>query len=253
MAQLALAGCAGKPEQQLPQLVIGYSTYRPYIFIDDDGEVAGSDAMLAREACARMGYEPVFKEIVWQDRDLYLKSGEVDCLWSCFSMDGREDEYSWVGPYMMSREVVAVLVSSSINSLADLKNKRIGVKVSTKPEEIFLERTDKRVPKVSNVFSLSSAEELAVALRNEYVDACSGHAAALRDCFQTADVAYRFLDEVLLYVRLGVAFSKQRSDGVQEQMNAAFEEMLLDGTTRQVLLQAGLDADNALEGVSGHE
>ena len=37
-----------------------------------------------------------------------LENKEIDCLWGCFSMDGRENDYKWAGPYMVSRQVVAV-------------------------------------------------------------------------------------------------------------------------------------------------
>ena len=35
-------------------------------------------------------------------------------------MDGREQLYRWVGPYMVSRQVVAVNADSGIETLADL-------------------------------------------------------------------------------------------------------------------------------------
>lgn len=247
--QLTLCGCGAQPEQQLPQLVIGYSEYRPYIFVDDDGEVSGSDADLARQACEHMGYAPVFVEVNWQNRNRYLESGEVDCLWSCFSMDGRESEYAWAGPYMTSREVVAVLEDSSIEALSDLEGKRIAVKATTKPESIFLGGSDKRIPKVQNVYCLTSAEEMAVALRNEYVDACAGHAAALRYCLQTAEVGYRFLDEDLLHVKLGVAFAKDGDSAIRDKLDTAFDEMIEDGTERAVFAKYGFEVDKVLEGV----
>ena len=40
-------------------------------------------------------------------------------------MDGREQLYRWVGPYMVSRQVVAVNADSSIETLADLAGKTL--------------------------------------------------------------------------------------------------------------------------------
>ena len=40
-------------------------------------------------------------------------------------IDGREDEYRWAGPYMVSRQVVAVMPDSDIETLADLAGKTI--------------------------------------------------------------------------------------------------------------------------------
>ena len=55
-------------------------------------------------------------------------------------MDGRENDYKWAGPYMVSRQVVAVNENSNIKKLSDLSGKVIAVQASTKPEDIFLDR-----------------------------------------------------------------------------------------------------------------
>ena len=46
-------------------------------------------------------------------------------------MSGRETKYQWAGPYMYSRQVVAVRADSDIQSLSDLAGKRIGVQATT--------------------------------------------------------------------------------------------------------------------------
>lgn len=251
IALLALCGCASQPSQPLPQLTIGYDEYRPYVYADDEGGVAGIDADLAKEACARMGYEPVFKAIDWEKREDYLSSGSVDCLWSCFSMNDREDDYAWVGPYAYSRQAVAVLKNSSIETLSDLKNKSVAVKISTQPEEIFLSGADKRIPKLRHVYCLSDAEEMAAALRNEYVDAIAGHSATLRYYLGSSGVDYRLLDEDLFKAKLGVAFSKESDSSLRASLDDALKSMRADGTTERIMGEYGIDAQKALKGVSG--
>ena len=61
-------------------------------------------------------------------------------------MDGRENEYRWAGPYMISHQVVAVNMESDIYSLEDLEGKTIAVQTTTRPEKIFLSKTDERIP-----------------------------------------------------------------------------------------------------------
>ena len=118
-----------------------------------------------------MGYTPVFKQINWDEKDALLEAGTVDCLWGSFSMNGREEKYLWAGPYMYSRQVVAVLKDSDIQTLSDLKNKRIAVQISSKPEEIFSKRTNDQIPKVKNIYCLLDMDEVVSALRKDYVDA----------------------------------------------------------------------------------
>lgn len=46
-----------------------------------------------------------------------MDNGEIDCIWGCFSMDGREQDYQWAGPYMVSRQVIAVNAKSDIYAM----------------------------------------------------------------------------------------------------------------------------------------
>ena len=43
-----------------------------------------------------------------------------------FSMEGRLDDYRWAGPYIASRQVVAVNENSDIYKLSDLEGKEPG-------------------------------------------------------------------------------------------------------------------------------
>ena len=123
LMSMALCGCGREKKEAVtvqPELVIGSDDYEPYNYQNENGDYAGVDVELAKEACRRIGYTPVFKQIQWDDKDIYLENGEVDCAWGSFSMDGREDDYIWVGPYMYSREVVMVRTDSDIYKLDDL-------------------------------------------------------------------------------------------------------------------------------------
>jgi len=74
-----------------------------------------------------MGYKARFIYIDWEDKKNLLADRTIDCAWGSFSMDGRENEYRWAGPYMTSRQVVAVNMESDIYSLEDLEGKTIAV------------------------------------------------------------------------------------------------------------------------------
>ena len=103
-----LGGCiikkAKEADSKLPEIVIGIDYFEPYSYQTSDGEYKGVDVELAREAFQRLGYQPRFENIVWEDKDELLADGTIDCLWSSYSMNGREDKYQWAGPYLYSRE-----------------------------------------------------------------------------------------------------------------------------------------------------
>ena len=245
LAGAFLCACSAQKNETLPQLVIGCDEYPPYQYADEDGDPAGIDVELAQEACSRIGYEAVFRPIDWNQRDAFLEDGIVDCLWSCYSMEGREDQYEWVGPYMYSRQVAVALKESGISSIGDLEGKRIAVKTASPAESIFLKRTDSRIPEVSEVYSLNDMDEVVTALRNDYVDACAGYAATLIELLRNTDVSYRFVDEDLSRAELGIAFAKDSDENLRADLSAALREMRADGTMTRILEEYGLDAAKA--------
>lgn len=130
VAFTAFSGCGDQDRSaetetaDLPQIVVGSDDYPPYNFEDVNGRPTGIDVELAREAFGRMGYEAVFAYINWEEKKELVEYGDIDCIWGSFTIDGREEEYNWAGPYMISRQVVAVNEDSDIYSLSDLKGKK---------------------------------------------------------------------------------------------------------------------------------
>lgn len=244
----SLCACDGSQDEK-PKFIIGSDEYAPYSYTDETGEPAGLDVELALAACARMGYEPVFRKIDWDSRDELLEGGGIDCLWSCYAMDGREDAYDWVGPYMRSRQLVAVLEESPIQHLSDLEGKAVAVRVGAKAEGLFLRRDDPAIPQVSTVFSLNSMIEVVTALRNGYVSAIAGYGAALRQGLADGGVGYRFLEEELGHVDLGIAFAKDSDPVLRQKLNQALKEMQDDGTTAEILSGHVIDTEKALWGI----
>ena len=247
-----LCACASGRESTLPQLIIGCGDAEPYNYADADGEPAGIDVELATEACARMGYEPVFRRINQDEGDALLESGQIDCLWSCLSIDSTAGDYAWVGPYMRSRQIVAVLKDSPIQSLRDLEGKSIAVRLGGKAERIFLERSNTSLPAVRYVYSQTSMDEVATALRSNYVDAVAGYAATIREALQSYDVDYRFLEEDLSHASLGIAFSKNSDAALRERLGQVLAEMRWDGTTKRILENYGVDTEKALSNLDRH-
>ena len=250
-AALLTIGCArggaeSDAQAEAGRLVIGSDSYEPYIYRDDNGQFRGIDVELATEALHRMGYEPEFKLIVWENKKDYLDDGEVDCLWGCFSMNGRENDYCWAGPYLYSRQTVAVRMDSDIWKISDLAGKMVAVQETSKAEEYFLHSTDDKVPDVESVYCFSGMDEVFAALRKNYVEAICGHESALRAFIQTAPDEYRLLDESLFLSRLGVAFGKDYDAGFVSELGRTLDEMLEDGTTAAIVEKYGLDVDKSL-------
>lgn len=222
-------------------LRIGSDYYEPFNYLDAEGEFAGVDVELAREACRRLGCEPVFINLDWPRKDEYLDKGIIDCLWGSFTMTGREDKYLWAGPYMASYQVVMVGADSPIQTLSDLKGKSVAVQTTTKPEELFLSGKDKRLAGISALFSFPELADAAAALRKGYVDAAAGHKNALLQYVPVeGESHYRILPEYLLKAHLGVAFSKTDQRGIDRKLTAVLGQMRDDGTVALIAKKYGI-------------
>lgn len=239
LAAGSLSGCTKKEpggEEQLPGLKIGSDEYQPYFYMNEDGNFSGIDVELATEVCRRIGYRAEFLKIEWARKNEYLQEGSVDCLWGSFSMTGREDAYLWAGPYLKSRQVVVVKSDSEILTLSDLAGKRVGVQMTTKPDEIF----SSGAYNLKELYCLPKIEDTFAALRKGYVDAVAGHETALKEYMLHAR-QYRILDEALLEVRLGVAFYKDGDAALVSKITAALRAMEQDGFTAGIAQKYGLD------------
>lgn len=232
-----LTACGGTDAKNsdLPQILIGSDTYPPYIYLNNDGTPAGIDVEIATEAFRRMGYAARFEVIDWEQKTALVESGAIDCIWGCFSMQGRETLYRWAGPYMVSRQVVAVNADSSIQSLSDLAGKTVMVQSTSKPEGIFLSGSDPRIPQTVEVFSIEDRSVQYAMLACGYVDAIAAHETAILQYMKDNNAAFRILEEPLLVTGLGVAFAKNDSRGLDHQLNDTFAQMREDGTLERIV------------------
>ena len=236
------AGCGNgtkegvRNDKNLPVIVIGSDNYPPYNYEDANGNPTGIDVDLATEAFYRIGYRAVFTLIDWEEKKELVESGKIDCIWGSFSIDGREDLYKWSSPYMYSRQIVAVRKSSDIYTLSDLKGKKIAVQSTTKPEEIFLSRSDPRIPEIAEIFSLQDIELLYPFLSKGYADAIAAHEVSVLQGMADYNLTdFRILEEPLLSVGLGVAFAKTDARGLEKKLSEKLKEMHDDGTMEKIV------------------
>lgn len=136
----SLTGCGGSPDSaqdsgsssETTKFTVGFDAeYPPYGYMDDNGEYTGFDLELAEEVCKRNGWELVKQPISWTQKDNELNSGAIDCIWNGFTVNGREDDYTWSDAYVDNSQVVIVPKDSGISKPADLKDKTVGVQAAS--------------------------------------------------------------------------------------------------------------------------
>ena len=236
----------GSRDPELPQIVIGQDSYDAYSDLSMMAAPVAIDAEIAAEAFRRMGYEPVFQRIDWDDADALLESGEIDCLWDCVTMEGKEDKYQWVGPYLYASEIVVVQADSGIGTLADLAGKRVAVQAGSFAEQTLLEETNPAVPEIGTLYAFDSVMQATTSLSKGYADAVAGFEGEMMDMIAAAPTAYRVLDENLETRSQGVAFAKTRDPALPTQLQETLEEMRQDGTIAAIVEKYGMNVQKAL-------
>lgn len=126
-----VAGTACMAEERTTFIVGFDAEYPPYGYMDENGEYTGFDLELAQAVCDLQGWELVKTPIDWDSKDLELNSGAIDCIWNGFTMNGREEEYTWSVPYVDNSQVIVVAEDSGIESLEDLSGKIVGVQADS--------------------------------------------------------------------------------------------------------------------------
>lgn len=235
----------------LPELKIGVDILKPFFYIDENGHYAGIDAEIAEEACRRAGYRPDFVEVSWSERDSDLQSGSIDCIWSAFIKNGREELYDWTDSYLQSNLRVIVDAKSPDRDMKSLNGPGgMAVRADSKIEEILLENEQELNP--IRIYTCGSFEMAENAFAKGYVGALGGHEAVLQDVIRNYSEEYRFLDGSIMTADLGVAFRRGDDSGKRDKINDALETMKAEGMIEKIY-EACTSKQAASEGVTDGE
>lgn len=129
---LPMAACGSKngdsKSGEKQKFIVGFdAAFPPYGYQDENGEYVGFDLDLAAEVCKRQGWELVKQPIDWDAKDMELSSGAIDCVWNGFTMNGREDAYTWTEPYIDNSQVFVVASASGVQNKEELAGKVVAV------------------------------------------------------------------------------------------------------------------------------
>ena len=126
VAMTMICGC-GQEDDGVRRFTVGFDADFPPYGFKEGSEYKGFDLDLARAVCERKGWKFVANPINWDAKDMELNSGSIDCIWNGFTMQGREDAYTFSSAYVDNSQVVLVKADSEINDFASLAGKVVGV------------------------------------------------------------------------------------------------------------------------------
>ena len=237
MACAALTACgksdAGKDGNRT-KLVVGFDAeYPPYGFMDDNGEYTGFDLDLAQEVCDRNGWELVKTPIDWDAKDNELNQGTIDCIWNGFTINGREDDYTWSEPYVDNSQVIIVKSDSGITDLAGLTGKTVLVQAdSAALAALEGDRSDVKdtFAELTQVPDYNSA---LMTLESGGADAVALDKVVAQYYVKDKTDTFTILDEALSTEQYGIGFKKGNEE-LRDTVQKTLKEMVKDGKFKEI-------------------
>lgn len=238
------ASGVGSDEKQ--QFVLGFdASFPPYGYIDSEtNEYVGFDLDLAAEVCDRNGWELVKTPIDWEAKDMELNSGAIDCIWNGFTMNGREDVYTWSEPYVDNSQVFVVAADSNIKDFADLAGKVVLVQADSSALYALEDTENAELIAVKNSFAqLQQVPEYNTAFLDMEAGAADAVAMDIGVAkYQIESRGDRFviLEETISSEQYAVGF-KLGNEKLRDAVQDAIDEMVSDGTFMQIAEKWGLE------------
>lgn len=235
LAMSLLTGCGSSAKT----FTVGFDAeFPPYGYRADNGEYVGFDLDLAQEVCTRKGWELVKQPIDWDAKDMELSSGAIDCIWNGFTINGRENDYTWSVPYVDNSQVIVVAANSGIQSKADLAGKIVAVQKDSSALAALNDEENKE-----NIALRDSFEKLIeyADYNTAFMDLEQGAVNAVAidigvaqyQISQRAEGAYVMLSEQLASEQYGIGFLKG-NEALRDEVQAVLDEMVKDGTFMKI-------------------
>lgn len=206
--------------------------FPPMGFVGDDGEYTGFDLDLAAEVAKRLGKEVVYQPIAWDAKDMELDSGTIDCIWNGFTMNGREDAYTWSEPYMKNNQVFVVKADSGITSTADLAGKIVDVQTDSSAEAALNDNAE-LTGTFGQLITVADYNTAFMDLESGAVDAIAMDDTVASYQIEKREADFVVLDEAIAAEEYGIGF-KKGNEQLRDQVQAALEEMAADGTLAEI-------------------
>lgn len=220
------AACGGNKEAAKKVYVVGTNAeYPPFEYVEN-GEIAGFDAEIIKEAAKRMGIEYKWLNTNFDGLIPALQTKKVDIVIAGMSVTPeREKAVNFSVPYLTSNVAIVTNSKNPIKDMNDLSGKSYGVELGTTKE------ASARKIDGAEVVPFSSTTGALVALKSGKIDGM----------VLDESVSSKYIEKNPELVLVGVmegepkaaAFNKDDKE-LMENFSKVLEEMMADGTVAEL-------------------
>lgn len=216
-------------------LKLGFDAeFPPYGYLDENGEYAGFDIDMAKELCSRLGWGLQLIPINWDSKDFELESGAIDCIWNGFTMNGREELYTWSDAYMDNSQVFIVKSDSGITDKAGLAGKTVAVqKESSALKALEGEENAELLASFKQLVQLQDYNTAFMELESGAADAIAMDIGVAKYQIQGKESEYTILDEAIQSEQYAIGFYLGNTE-LRDKVQAELDKMAADGTFAKI-------------------
>ena len=224
---------AGSGENTDDVFVVGFNSQFPPFGYKENGEYTGFDIELAKEVARRNNwtFKPV-PIIDWNTKRFELDSNEVDCIWSEFTIDGRENDYEWSQPYFNNTKLVIVRGDSDINDLDDLEGKALEVQQGSSILNT-IKKNETLKSKFAKIEQVDSYDTAFMDLESGVCDVIIIDSGLGRYLVSEKHNDTKILNQTISNEKYGVAFEKGNTE-LRDKVQKTLDEMYADGTVEKI-------------------
>ena len=244
-------GCSQRSTLTDGRFVVGFDADFPPYGYKEGVEYKGFDLDLAREVCAKRGWTFVANPINWDAKDMELNSGAIDCIWNGFTMQGREDAYTWSSAYVDNSQVVLVKAGSSIRTLKDLAGKTVGVQTDTPVQKALSGQDDENLDVVNlgKTFKSLVVEPNYNQAVNELnagaVDAVAMDVGVAKRKMADLPGKFEMLKEIVMTETYGIGFKLGNTE-LRDLVEETLVELADEGTMKVLAGKYGIEEDSLI-------
>lgn len=253
---LVMAGCGGssggsnggggsapatQPDYGLIQkgvLKIGTdTTFKPFEYVDEKGNLAGFDVELGQEIAKELGLKVDWSQQSFRGLLPALTAGQLDMVIAfVYITEERAEAVDFSNPYLDTGGIMAVRDDDdSITKPEDLAGKKVGMKTGTAYAKLAEDLKEGKVPSVELVEFRETIEAFQ-ALRNKQVDAVFNDEANTLFYIKENPGVAKIVGDRMSMAEVGLAVRKGNS-GLQRAVNEALEKIKADGRHEQLRIK----------------
>ncbi len=211
-------------------------SFPPMGFRDENNEIVGFDIDCAREVCKRLGVELECQPIDWAAKEQELMTGNIDCIWNGFTItEERQNSLTMSSPYVNNAQVLVVTGDSSYMTLADMKNKTIGVQAGSSAQDAIND-TEGFADSVKEIVEFKDNLTALMDLEIGGVDAVVMDLLVANDNINRSGKNFRILEEGLADEAYGIGFRKG-DVALKDAVEDALKAMAEDGTLAEIAVK----------------